>query len=77
MTPEQFTLWFQGFAELTPNPPDARQWDQIREKLSQISSVDHSVVEVRPLQIEIDRKGLQAICDDFAKRMKRNAARIA
>lgn len=34
MSPEQFIYWFQGFAELTPNPPDARQWDQIREHVA-------------------------------------------
>ena len=34
MTAEQFALWFQGFAELTPEPPNAEQWTLIRENIA-------------------------------------------
>lgn len=34
MTPEQFTYWLQGFAELTPDAPSAAQWQAIRDHLA-------------------------------------------
>lgn len=35
MTPEQFTYWLQGFAELNPDtPPNATQWKQIQDHLN-------------------------------------------
>lgn len=36
MTPEQFCYWFQGFAELSPCPPNAEQWGSIREHLQTV-----------------------------------------
>lgn len=37
MTPEQFTYWLQGFAELNPTtPPTAEQWKSICEHLSTV-----------------------------------------
>lgn len=34
MTPEQFTYWLQGFAELNPQAPTAEQWQAIRDHLN-------------------------------------------
>jgi hypothetical protein len=34
MTPDQFTYWLQGFAELNPEPPSAEQWQAIRDHLA-------------------------------------------
>lgn len=34
MTPEQFTYWMQGFAELNTEPPTAAQWRSMREHLA-------------------------------------------
>ena len=34
MTPDQFTYWLQGFAELNEAPPTAEQWQSIREHLA-------------------------------------------
>ncbi|WP_293705531.1 hypothetical protein [Stenotrophomonas sp. UBA7606] len=34
MTPEQFTYWMQGFAELNALPPSPEQWQSIREHLA-------------------------------------------
>lgn len=36
MTEQQFVYWLQGFAELTPNPPTAEQWQSIREHLATV-----------------------------------------
>lgn len=33
MTPEEFCRWLQGFAELHGEPPNASQWNSIREHL--------------------------------------------
>lgn len=34
MTPQDFTYWLQGFAELNEGPPNSAQWQSIREHLS-------------------------------------------
>lgn len=36
MTPEQFTYWLQGYAELTDEVPTAEQWQSIREHLATV-----------------------------------------
>jgi predicted ATPase len=36
MTPEQFVYWFQGFAELNEEPPNAAQWKLIREHVDTV-----------------------------------------
>ncbi len=36
MTPEQFTYWLQGYAELNPTPPTIEQWQSIRENLAMV-----------------------------------------
>jgi hypothetical protein len=36
MTPEQFTYWLQGFAELTVEPPTREQWQLIKEHLQTV-----------------------------------------
>lgn len=33
MTTEQFAYWLQGFAEVHGEPPNAEQWDVIKEHL--------------------------------------------
>jgi hypothetical protein len=34
MTAEQFAYWLQGYAELNAEPPNAEQWQAIREHLA-------------------------------------------
>lgn len=36
MTPEQFTYWLQGFAELQQEVPTAEQWQSIMEHLATV-----------------------------------------
>lgn len=36
MTPEQFTYWLQGFAELNTGAPTTEQWNCIKEHLSTV-----------------------------------------
>lgn len=36
MTPEQFTYWLQGYAELNAAPPSAEQWQSIRDHLATV-----------------------------------------
>jgi hypothetical protein len=36
MTPEQFTYWLQGYAELNATPPSAEQWQSIRDHLATV-----------------------------------------
>lgn len=36
MTPEQFCYWFQGFAELNPEPPTKEQWQAMREHVETV-----------------------------------------
>lgn len=33
MTPEQFTYWLQGFAEVNQTNPDPKQWQIIKDHL--------------------------------------------
>lgn len=34
MTPQEFTYWLQGFAELTDHLPDEEQWKSIKDHLA-------------------------------------------
>lgn len=34
MSPEQFTYWLQGFAEIQSNPPTKEQWKIIKDHLA-------------------------------------------
>jgi hypothetical protein len=36
MAPIDFCYWLQGFAELSKEPPDQKQWDAIKEHLSTV-----------------------------------------
>lgn len=44
MTPEQFTYWLQGYAELNAEPPTGEQWQSIKDHLA---TVFHKVTPVR------------------------------
>ena len=39
MTTDDFKLWFEGFADALDGPPNAEQWDTIREKLADATAV--------------------------------------
>lgn len=36
MTPEQFAYWLQGFAENRAEPPQAEQWENIKNHLATV-----------------------------------------
>lgn len=44
MTPEQFAYWLQGFVEVHGEPPNAKQWQIIRDHLA---TVFHTVTPDR------------------------------
>ncbi len=54
MTPEQFTYWLQGFAELNSAPPSPAQWKSIQDHLK---TVFHKVTP----QITPDGSSIQAV----------------
>lgn len=62
MTPEQFACWMQGFAELTPDPPSAAQWQSIREHVASLF-----VKETPPLRLEVPAR---LPLDDIRRRLE-------
>lgn len=38
MTLQEFKAWFEGFSEIMDGPPDAKQWDRIKARVSEIDS---------------------------------------
>jgi hypothetical protein len=36
MTPEQFTYWLQGYAEMNGQPPTSEQWEMIKAHLATV-----------------------------------------
>lgn len=61
MTPERFADWLQGFAELNPSPPDATQWQIIKDHLALLFE---KVTPARP-SIELFPIDVKPVADDF------------
>lgn len=38
MTLQEFKAWFEGFSESMDGPPDAKQWERIKARVSEIDS---------------------------------------
>lgn len=78
MNERDFCHWFQGFAELTPNPPDARQWDQIRAHLALVFKKvtpplgSPAIPPVTPAQKKAS-DDLQRMIDEYNDAKKREA----
>lgn len=60
MTPEQFTYWLQGFAEITDSRPTDAQWKSIKEHLTTVFT------KITPLT-EIDFSKIKPTCLDNTK----------
>lgn len=70
MTPEQFTYWLQGFAELNPQAPNAEQWQSIRDHLNLVFKKETPVRVVGPAVAEPARNPL----DEAIRRSKEQGA---
>jgi hypothetical protein len=73
MTPDQFTYWLQGFAEINQEAPTKEQWEVIKDHLQLVFKKETPVYNrptkgekwpssFPPLEIDMPLCGTEQIC---------------